>query len=243
MRRLPVRPNLPRKTQVRLNKETAKIIASPSPIETAAKRYAAARKAKWFEPVLKTLGAMTGPGEPCMLCDANESTDVEHYRPKAVFPHLALVWGNLLWGCTNCNRHKGNQFPPDTKPGARLIDPIEENVWDYFLIDRFGNLIPKWRQDTNALDERAVSTRDLLYLNRETLQARRHSRLNDLRQLTSMTLNQLHAGTIQVGEARERLKEWRSSPTQPDVADYFLGGPGSSEQPFCNLLAILIGAA
>lgn len=239
MRRLPVRPNLPKKTQGRLEKETEKINASPNPKEAAAKKYTAARKAKWFEPVLKTLGEMSGPGDPCMLCDANESTDVEHYRPKAVFPCLALVWENLLWACTNCNRHKGNQFPPDTKPGARLINPTEENAWDFFLIDRFGNLIPKWRPETNAQDERAVTTRNLLFLNRETLQARRQGRLNDLRNLTSMTLNQFHAGSIQIAEVRERLQEWRSSPTQPDVADYFLGGPGSSEKPFCDLLAVV----
>ena len=239
MRRLPVRPKLPKKTQGRLEKETAKITASPNPKETAAKKYAAARKAKWFEPVLKTLGEMSGPGEPCMLCDANESTDVEHYRPKAIFPQSALVWENLLWACTNCNRHKGNQFPPDTKPGARLINPTEENAWDFFLIDRFGNLIPKWKPDLNALDERAVSTRDLLCLNRETLQARRHSRLNDLRQLTNMTLNQFREGNIQAAEVKERLKEWRFSPTQPDVADYFLAGPGASEKPFCDLLAVV----
>ena len=146
---------------------------------------------------------------------------------------------NLLWACTNCNRYKGNQFPPDTKPGARLINPIEENAWDFFLIDRFGNLIPKWKPDVNALDERAVSTRDLLCLNRETLQARRHSRLNDLRQLAIMTLNQLREGNIQAGEVKERLREWRSAPTQPDVADYFLAGPGASEKPFCDLLAVV----
>jgi hypothetical protein len=54
-----------------------------------------------------------------------------------------------------------------------------------------------------------------------------------------MTLEQLHSGNIQNGEVRERLKEWRSSPNQPDVADYFFNGPGSSEKPFSDLLAVV----
>ena len=160
-------------------------------------------------------------------------------RPKAVFPKLALAWENLLWGCANCNRRKGNQFPPDTRPGARLINPVEENVWDFFIIDRFGNFMPQWRPDKNTLDERAAATRDLLQLNRETLQARRMSRLNDLRHLVNMTLKQFRAGEIQIAEVHERSKEWRSSPTQPDVADFFINGPGSVEKPFSDLLSVV----
>jgi uncharacterized protein (TIGR02646 family) len=239
MRRLPARHNLPKPAQGRLEKETKVIVASPDPKESARKRYAAARKAKWFKPVLKTLAEMSGSGQPCMFCDSNEATDVEHYRPKAVYPKLALTWDNLLWGCANCNRHKGDHFPPDTKPGGRIINPLDENVWDFFFIDRHGLLIPKWRPDKNALDDRAVSTRDLLRLNRETLQARRQSRLSDLRRLVNSTLKEFRANEIAIAEVKDRLAEWRTSPIHPDVADYFLYGPGASERPFCDLLALI----
>jgi len=82
---------------------------------------------------------------------------VEHYRPKSVFPKLALVWENLLWACPNCNRFKGDRFPPDTEPGERILNPAEDNVWDHFFIDQFGTLTPVWRPHQKRFDARAVS--------------------------------------------------------------------------------------
>ena len=74
MRVLPTRPALLARTQKRLRKETAAIEASRNPKETAERQYASARKAKWFRAVIGKLGEMAGSGEPCMYCDANEST-------------------------------------------------------------------------------------------------------------------------------------------------------------------------
>ena len=78
MRMLQTRPDLPARTQKRLSKETAAIEASLDPKEAAERKYASARKAKWFRAVIGKLGEMAGSGEPCACCDANESTDVEH---------------------------------------------------------------------------------------------------------------------------------------------------------------------
>jgi hypothetical protein len=44
---------------------------------------------------------------------------------------------------------------------------------------------------------------------------------------------------IAIAEVKDRLAEWRTSPIHPDVADYFLYGPGASERPFCDLLALI----
>jgi hypothetical protein len=98
MRTLPSRPGLRSATQKRLQGQTDAIVASSNPQEGAEKRYTNARKSRWFGEVLSKLKSMAGPGEPCMLCDGNEATEVEHYRPKSVFPDRALQWENLLWG-------------------------------------------------------------------------------------------------------------------------------------------------
>jgi 5-methylcytosine-specific restriction endonuclease McrA len=74
-----------------------------------------------------------------MLCSGSESSDVEHFMPKALYPSQAMNWENYLWACGICNRLKGNQFPEE---GRHLINPLDENVWTFFFIDEFGLLTP-----------------------------------------------------------------------------------------------------
>ena len=244
MRVLPPRPVLADRPQKRLRNETAEIEASLDQREAAERKYANARKAKGFRGVIEKLGELAGPGEPCMFCDANESTDVEHYRPKRVFPQLALVWENLLWACTNCNRFKLDRFPPDTEPGARLLNPVEDNVWEHFFIDQFGTLTPAWRPHLSAFEPRAVSTREILRLDRQTLhrqtlQERRLLRLRGLKRAAEDTVARYRSNQLTLDEVKQRIEHWKVEPFQADVADYFLNGPGRTEEPFAALLTLI----
>ena len=182
MRRLPSRPSLTAATVRRLAKETTAITNAADSKSEAKRRYENARKARWFKPIIHALRTISGPGERCMFCSGSESSQIEHFRPKAVFPELAMTWQNFLWACGICNLFKRDQFPPDTQPGVPLINPIEENVWDFFFIDEFGNLTPRWRNDLIDLDPRAESTREILGLDRQALQEARQLRLLDLKQ-------------------------------------------------------------
>lgn len=55
--------------------------------------------------------------------------DIEHFRPKDTFPLLAVVWENLLLGCSICNgaKFKGTKFPLDTNGEPLLINPCIDN--------------------------------------------------------------------------------------------------------------------
>jgi len=172
-----------------------------------------------------------------MYCDSNEASDVDHYRPKAVFPELAMTWENFLWSCGLCNRAKGDDFPLDAE--GRLLNSLDDAVWKFFFIDEFGNLTPLWRESESQLDSRAVSTRDVLKLNRQTLQQRRQRRLKQLQQNARDVLELHRAGTIKPAELKQRVEAWRSEPFQPDVADYFLRGPGRRQSPFTELLRLV----
>lgn len=235
MRRLGQRPLLPARLDARLSKESSAISKSPDPKSEANRRYTNARGSKWFEPVLEQLGKLAGPGRRCMLCSGSEASDVEHYRPKAVFPDLAMVWENYLWSCTVCNRAKGDRFPPDTEPGGRIVNPLDDDPWAHFFIDEFGILTPRFDPSANALDQRAVSTRDILKLNRDALQESRKSRLDDLMTRASKLLSEVKAHVKTADEARDEVKLWLVQPFQSDVADYFLRGPGKAELPFKSL--------
>lgn len=66
----------------------------------------------------------------CCYCedyipDSGRGKEVEHFRPRSKFPHLAYDWNNLLLACTACNDAKSDQFP--TSPGG---DPLILNPSD-----------------------------------------------------------------------------------------------------------------
>jgi uncharacterized protein (TIGR02646 family) len=53
--------------------------------------------------------------------------DIEHFRPKAVFPEYTFTWANLLFSCAICNNaaHKADHFPLDPTGRPLLIDPSD----------------------------------------------------------------------------------------------------------------------
>src|SRR5271166_615355 len=237
MRPLPARPDLPQATATRLAGKRQEIADSANTREAAHRIYTSSRQANWFRQVTNALKNMTGPGERCMFCSGSECSQVEHFRPKAVFPIEAMDWENFLWICGICNQSKGDRFPPDTEPGERIVDPTTENVWEFFFIDEFGNLTPRWRPDLESIDPRADITIRIIGLDRDALQLTRQARLRDLREKAQDALRLLANGELTVDDLRQRLNDWRLQPFQPDVADYFLHGPGRTEDPFSELLA------
>ena len=239
MRQLPKRSKLSSGTESRLVEETKKITASDIPKEEADRIYANARDTVWFRPVVRALKKLSGLGERCMFCSGSESSDVEHYRPKAVFPLLAMTWENYLWSCTPCNRVKSNQFPLAVDNSAVLINPLDENVWRYFYIDAFGNLTALWDVQRDDFNVRWKETARIIGLDRQALQESRRSRMDDLKEKVHDTVSLLKSGEITVSAVRGRLSKWRKQPFQPDVADYFLNGPGRGEPPFKSLFDLL----
>ena len=234
MRNIESRLLLPSETVKRLSEEAAIVVASSEKKSMAAKRYKVVRQLVWFRKVTETLGLMAGVGMRCMYCSGSESAQVEHYRPKATYPELTFIWENLVWSCGICNQVKLNRFNEDKQP----INPIDDNVWNYFFIDQFGNLSPRWNPDENALDSRAVESIKLHALDRQALQESRQERLVDLRTQVRQTLNMLESGVIVPDELQEIVLTWIKQPFQSDVADYFLSGPGrvDPEEPFKRLI-------
>jgi len=239
MRQLPKRTALSRCTLKRLAADTKLINAAADPKAEADKLYTNARKAKWFLPVVEALRKLSGLGERCMLCSGSECSDVEHFWPKSKHPARAMIWENYLWSCTPCNRGKSNEFPLADDGCAILINPFDQNPWDFFYIDEFGNLNANWDRSTDTLNFRASETIRVVSLDRQALQESRRSRMDDLKEKVSDTCALLADKKLTVSAAKLRIATWRKQPFQPDVADYFLSGPGKAEKPFSDLFKLL----
>lgn len=117
-------------------------------------------------PVLDALRRMTGPRQRCMYCGDSHGTDIDHYRPKALFPQYLFQWPNLILSCTECGRFKGSQFPL-VGGGPGVVNPTAEDPWEFLDFDpRTGNITARFNAAANEWEPRGVATVSVLQLDR-----------------------------------------------------------------------------
>ncbi len=143
---------------------------------------------KTFREVRKTLRDMCGGVLRCMYCEDSLADQVEHFRPKALYPDAVFRWSNYLLICGLCNRLKSSRFlvlepdsgqvlqisrrqsEPVTPPPngrAALVSPRRENPLDLLQLDLIGTFRFLPRLDLSSVDqERAAKSIEILGLNR-----------------------------------------------------------------------------
>lgn len=114
--------------------------------------------------------------DKCMYCESKISHiyygDVEHIKPKLVFPRLEYVWENLGYVCAKCNGSKGDKWSED----CPFINPFEEDPGQFlspvgaFVYQRAGS-------------ERGEYTWREIGLNRPALVRQRQDRIEQIRDL------------------------------------------------------------
>lgn len=163
-----------------------------------------ARQTKSMGKVLSTLQAMAGERQRCMYCLDSHGSDVEHFRPKALFHKHMYRWENLLLCCTHCGRIKGNQFP---MAGRRvlLVDPTKENPWDSLDFDPLtGNICARFDAQLNNWSDKGVETVKALHLDkREALSA---GYLKTLSRLSETIRSKLADGVIDPADLAQKLR-------------------------------------
>lgn len=63
-----------------------------------------------FDEVKATLTRMCSGARRCAYCEDSCADEVEHIRPKSLYPEVVFAWMNYLYACGICNRHKDNHF-------------------------------------------------------------------------------------------------------------------------------------
>nr|WP_294863789.1 retron system putative HNH endonuclease [uncultured Pseudogulbenkiania sp.] len=115
----------------------------------------------------------------CCYCESSfgptADGEIEQFRPKSLYPHLAVDWRNLYFVCPVCNRSKGARFPlksANTVPGAAyeatvaqeaplLLDPCLHNPTEHLVFLEDGHVA--------GLTEEGQTTVQVLALNRSEL--------------------------------------------------------------------------
>ncbi|WP_155058076.1 HNH endonuclease [Streptomyces blattellae] len=95
------------------------------------------RKAEAAKNEIRSLLQAMAPGRRrCMYCLDNLGTDIDHFRPKALFPLLTFEWENHLLACSHCNSNeKRDAYPVDTHQKCLLLNPAEDDPADHLVLD------------------------------------------------------------------------------------------------------------
>ncbi len=147
MRRIS-RTTLSRGSTAALARLQARVDAAPSPAVKAGvlwkqKENTKPRKLALAE-VRKALGAMASGRKRCMYCEDSLGTDIDHFRPKALYPAKTFAWENHLLACSHCNSNeKRTQFPLDAAGNALLLDPTVDDPFAHLaLVPETGYVSP-----------------------------------------------------------------------------------------------------
>ena len=142
-----------------------------------------------FKVVRTRLADMCAGARRCGYCEDSVGDEVEHIRPKDLYPERVFVWENYLLACGQCNGGKSNRFSvisrgrlrdvtrprnhPIRRPRAgapALINPRDEDPLEFFDLDLAETFVFLPRLGLLRIDEQRVCyTIDVLNLNRDVL--------------------------------------------------------------------------
>lgn len=138
-----------------------------------------------FAAVRAKLTDMCRGARRCMYCEDSVADEVEHFKPKDLYPEDVFVWNNYFYACGPCNGPKNNKFkviqagglidvtrargadivPPATGSPA-LIDPRREDPLDLMILDLRDTFEFSEIADSGTVDfMRAEYTIEVLRLN------------------------------------------------------------------------------
>ncbi|VXA83620.1 conserved hypothetical protein [Aeromonas veronii] len=68
------------------------------------------KSAAHFKKIRSVLESMNPGLNRCCYCEDSVADEVEHVRPKNLYPELTFVWDNFLYVCGQCNTIKKNKY-------------------------------------------------------------------------------------------------------------------------------------
>ena len=190
-------PGLDAETLLRLRGYQAEVDAADTyaeQVEAGKELYDRYSDNAAFRAVRNRLAVMCSGARRCGYCEDSVGDEIEHIKPKDLYPERTFVWENYLLACGQCNRGKSSRFSvivcgglldvtrgrnapvlrPREGPPA-LIVPREEEPLAFLDLEMVDTFMFLPREDLQGTDrERAEYTIDVLKLNRDVLLEARH---------------------------------------------------------------------
>jgi uncharacterized protein (TIGR02646 family) len=106
---------LPEETQAQLaqyQREVNGLADYAVRVEQARERFGSLNKKgnPAFDSVKAALTKMCVGARRCAYCEDSVADEVEHIRPKALYPEFVFAWMNYLYACGPCNGPKNSHF-------------------------------------------------------------------------------------------------------------------------------------
>ena len=187
---------LPDETAKRLHEYQTQVDAKPTYAEQVAEakdlfRNRNTKTNAAFQIVRQKLDEMCFGARRCAYCEDSAADEVEHVRPKDLYPEHVFRWKNYVYACGPCNGPKGNGFAvfeegtgefrdvtrrrndpvePPVAGDEVLIDARSEDPLEYIELDLSGTFLflPALDGDDRSI-KRADYTIELLRLNERDL--------------------------------------------------------------------------
>lgn len=221
---------LPAPTQKALNRKQSAVnknrAAGKLDIEAT---WKSARQTIAVKAALSVLQRMAGDRQRCMYCGDSHGTDIEHFRPKKMYPERMFRWPNMLLCCTECGRFKGDIFPLANE-SPLLVDPTAEDPWQFLDFDpATGNIVARFDTTTNDWMAKGTETVKALHLDcREALAASYQKSHRRLELLVKAALNE------QVPNAPALVQALHDADDH-GMLGWYLTGTGQNVEPFASL--------
>jgi hypothetical protein len=138
---------------------------------------------------------------PELLAGGEENFELDHFRPRRLFPELLNDFYNLYYSCHPCNHIKRDSWPPQTleEQGIRFVDLCKEDFASHFQVEH-----GIW----HGLTKPGEYTIDKLNLNRQHLVTVRalleRLRIHPHDEISEANFNQL---VQELGFIRDALEE------------------------------------
>ena len=142
-----------------------------------------------FRAVRESLSKMCSGAQRCVYCEDSMGDEVEHVRPKDLYPEDVFCWQNYVYACGPCNggknsrfavmtlngredvtRARGSPVEPPTPGEPVFVNPRLEDPFALMTMDLLGTffLLPRYGLDP-VENDRADFTIRTLKLNRDPL--------------------------------------------------------------------------
>lgn len=77
---------------------------------------------KTFQLVKKSLKKMCSGARRCVYCEDSCADEVEHIKPKDLYPEEVFVWGNYVYACGPCNGPKNNRYAVFSSATKQMVE-------------------------------------------------------------------------------------------------------------------------